>query len=73
MEINLVGLTYTFMDGETSSAVINFDGYGNGNTLNSTIVITKDDLATGVSFDDLSKKSIEKLARKKLAGFFITE
>lgn len=68
MDIKTNRLAYQFDDqGNTESVQIAFNGNETPNYINATIQIDKDSLADGQTFDDLSKKEIETLGRKKLA------
>ena len=68
MEINTTRLAYQFgNDGQTESVQIAFNGNMSNNYINATIEIKQDELDNEQSFDDLTKKEIEVIGRKKLA------
>lgn len=68
MDINTTRLAYQFdNDGQTESVQIAFNGNMSNNYINATIEIKQDELEDGQSFDDLTKKEIETLGRKKLS------
>lgn len=68
MDINTTRLAYQFgNDGQTESVQIAFNGSMSANYINATIEIKQDELEDGQSFDDLTKKEIETLGRKKLS------
>lgn len=68
MDINTTRLAYQFgNDGQTESVQIAFNGSMSANYINATIEIKQDELDKGQSFDDLTKKEIEVIGRKKLS------
>jgi len=68
MDINTTRLAYQFgNDGQTESIQIAFNGNMSNNYINATIEIKQDELDNGQSFDDLTKKEIEAIGRKKLS------
>lgn len=70
MTINKNKLTYDFAtDGTTMDVQIGFTGTDNGEYINANIVVKQADLDTGKTFDDVTAKDLETIARKKLAGY----
>ena len=68
MDIKTTRLVYEFGDeGQTNQIQIGFSANETGTYFNSTLELYNEDLAEGQSFDDMSKKEIEQLGRKKLA------
>ena len=68
MDIKTTRLVYEFGDeGQTNQIQIGFSANETGAYFNSTLELYIEDLAEGQSFDDMSKKEIEQLGRKKLA------
>lgn len=68
MDIKTTRLAYQFgNDGQTESVQIAFNGSMSANYINATIEIKQDELDNRQSFDDLTKKQIEAIGRKKLA------
>lgn len=67
MDIKTNSLAYNFdSEGNTVSATVSFTGQEGSEYLNANMVVEKTDLAEGSNFDDLTKKEITILARKKL-------
>lgn len=74
MDIKTNRLAYQFDDqGNTESVQIAFNGNETPNYINATIQIDKDSLADGQTFDDLSKKEIEAIGRKKLSDMTVVD
>ena len=74
MEINTTRLAYQFdNEGQTESVQIAFNGNMSNNYINATIEIKQDELDNGQSFDDLTKKEIEAIGRKKLADMTVVD
>lgn len=69
MKVNLNKLSYNFDEtGATTSVTAEFNSQDTyPEFLNARLEIVTDDLEEEQSFDDLSRKQLEKLARKKLA------
>lgn len=68
MDINTTRLAYQFdNEGQTESVQIAFNGSADANYINATIEIKQNELEDKQSFDDLSKKEIETIGRKKLS------
>lgn len=68
LDIKLTGINYRIdEDGNTTEVGTTFSGYGNGENVNASMVISTSDLDEGTSLDDLSRKQIEAAGRKKLA------
>lgn len=68
MDIKTTRLAYQFgNDGQTESIQLAFNAILGANYVNATIEIKQDELDNGQSFDDLTKKQIEAIGRKKLA------
>lgn len=70
MDIKLNRLSYQFdNNGNTSGISVGLNGSNNGDAVSATLQITSSDLATGKTFDDMTKSDFETLAKTKLAGF----
>lgn len=69
MTISLNRLAYQFdNDGNTSGVSVGLNGSDNGDAISATLQITSTDLATGKTFDDMTKADFETLAKTKLAN-----
>lgn len=70
MEIKVNNLSYSLDDtGTTTNISVGLNGQDGASYFNSTVNITAEDLTDGVTFDDLTKKSITEIALAKLKGF----
>ncbi|KAA8455235.1 hypothetical protein [Weissella paramesenteroides] len=68
MNIKLTNINYRISsDGDTSEIGTSFSGYEGNENLTASMPLTIDDLESGTTLDDLSRKQIETLGRKKLA------
>lgn len=64
----LVGIEYKFnQQGETSAIEVKFQGFGNGESLTSTVVIH------GENLDDLTRAQIEQKGRERLLAIVTGE
>jgi hypothetical protein len=69
MEIKLNRLSYQIdNDGNTSGVSVGLNGSDSGDAVSATLQITSTDLATGKTFDDMTKADFETLAKTKLAN-----
>ncbi|KRL39929.1 hypothetical protein [Liquorilactobacillus nagelii] len=69
MTISLNRLAYQFdNDGNTSSVSVGLNGSDSGDAVSATLQIISSDLATGKTFDDMTKADFETLAKAKLAN-----
>lgn len=67
MKINLSNLNYKFnAEGTTESITVGLNGYDETNTLTSTLAIIASDVSDK-TLDDLTRKELETIAKKKLA------
>lgn len=74
MDINTTRLAYQFdNEGQTESVQIAFNGSMGANYINATIEIKQDELDSGQFFDDLTKKEIETIGRKKLSDITVVD
>ena len=72
LEVKVSSIAYNLgqTSSETASVAVAFQGYnGNRETLNLSVNLTPEDMAEGTGLDDLSRKQIETLARKKGADY----
>lgn len=68
MNILITSINYKIdKDGNTSGVNTSFTGIENGATISANVPLLADDLTEGETFDDLTRKQIEALGRKKLA------
>jgi hypothetical protein len=69
MTISLNRLAYQFdNNGNTSSVSVGLNGSDSGDAVSATLQITSSDLASGKTFDDMTKSDFETLAKTKLAN-----
>lgn len=74
MNIIVSGITYSFdNEGNTKSVAVSLTGSVSMDNLNAYVHLEQADLASGQTFDDLSKKQIVVLAKKKLATYTAVE
>lgn len=76
MTFVLTGLNYTLdTEGNTTDVTANLRGTveGKADFLSATISMTKEDLSDGTSFDDMTKKQLQALARTKLAAYTVVK
>lgn len=76
MNFVLTNLNYTLdSEGNTTRVTASLQGTveGKADYLSSTISMTKEDLPEGSSFDDMTKKQLQALARTKLAAYTAVE
>lgn len=69
MEIKMSGIKYQ-LDQETETTLsvsVDYSTYDNGESFNSTVLLTPNQLAEGTTLDDLSKKDFDRLARTKMS------
>ena len=72
LEVKVSSIAYNLdqTSSETTSVAVAFQGYnGNRETLNLSVNLTPEDMDEGTGLDDLSRKQIETLARKKGADY----
>lgn len=68
MNIKMMSLEYSFDNqGKTECVSANFNGDQDKEYISARVSIKPADLAEGQDIDDLSRKQLEKLARKRLA------
>ena len=68
LDIKITNINYNIDDdGNTRQIGTTFSGYEGNESVNANIPVTEEDLEKDVTFDDLTRKQIEELGRKKLA------
>ncbi|MFT8882667.1 MAG: hypothetical protein ABF975_01475 [Liquorilactobacillus hordei] len=68
MTITLNRLAYQFgTDNATTSVQVGLSGSQDGNSISASLQINATDLTDGKTFDDMSKKDFESLAKSMLA------
>lgn len=68
LDIKITNINYNIDDdGNTRQIGTTFSGYEGSESVNANIPVTEEDLEKDVTFDDLTRKQIEALGRKKLA------
>ena len=68
MTITLNRLAYQFgTDGSTTGIQVGLSGSQDGNSISASLQINPTDLTDGKTFDDMSKKDFESLAKSMLA------
>lgn len=68
MDLTLTNLAFNFdNDGATVSVSLSYSGEKDGSFINGAIVLTQADLDKDSTFDDLNKKQLNALGRKKFA------
>ena len=68
LDIKINNINYNIDDnGNTKQIGTTFSGYEGSESVNANVPITEEDLEKDVTFDDLARKQIEALGRKKLA------
>lgn len=68
MDIKVTNINYRIDDeGNTTEIGTTFSGYSGGQSVNANMTLATADLDEGASLDDLTRKQIETLGRKKLA------
>ncbi|EER75649.1 hypothetical protein [Weissella paramesenteroides] len=74
MDIKLTNINYRIdSTGNTSEIGTAFSGYVDNDSVNANMALRPADLEDGVTLDDLSRKQIESLGRKKLADTVAVE
>lgn len=76
MNLILTSLNYNLdSEGNTTSVTANLQGSveGKADYLNARISMAKEDLPEGSSFDDMTKKQLQVLARTKLAAYTVVK
>lgn len=74
MNIIVSGITYSFdNDGNTKSVAVSLTGSVSMDNLNAYVHLEQADLESEQTFDDLSKKQIVGLAKKKLSTYTAVE
>lgn len=67
MKINVTSLNYKFnTEGTTEAVTVGLNGYDNENTLSTTLTISDSDVSDK-TLDDVTRKELETIAKKKLA------
>lgn len=67
LDIKLTNINYRIGDdGNTSEIGTSFSGYQGNESVNANMPLVAADLEEGTTLDDLSRKQIETLERKKL-------
>ena len=70
METKVTTISYNLDDqGNAQSITVVIAGYENKESLSATVIVVDSDLATGKTFDDLTRKEIESIARGKAAAY----
>lgn len=71
MKLTLTKFSYNFdNDGSTSSVECGFQGFDSGNGMNCTVRVLQSDLTEGLTFDDITKKDAESIARSMASKWF---
>ena len=71
MELTLKTFSYNFDDkGNTTSVDCGFQGFDSGNSMTCTVRILQSDLTNGVTFDSITKKDAESIARSMASKWF---
>ena len=71
MKLTLTKLSYNFDDdGSTSSVECGFQGFDSGSSMNCTVRVLQSDLTKGLTFDDITKKDAESIARSMASKWF---
>lgn len=74
LEIKLTAINYCLDDnGNAAEISTTFSGYGSGENVNASMVLSASDLEEGTTLDDLSRKQIEAAGRKKLADAVVVQ
>lgn len=74
MNIIVSGITYSFdSDGNTKSVAVSLTGSVSMDNLNAYVHLEQADLENEQTFDDLPKKQIVALAKKKLSTYTAVE
>jgi hypothetical protein len=70
METKVTTISYNLDDaGNAQSITVVISGYENKESLSATVIVVDTDLETGKTFDDLTRKEIESIARGKTATY----
>lgn len=68
MDIKMMSLEYSFNNqGETDCVSANFNASQDKEYISARVCVKPSDLAEGQDIDNLSRKQLERLARKRLA------
>lgn len=71
MKLTLKTFSYNFDDkGTTESVDCGFQGFDSGNSINCTVRLLQSDLTNGRTFDDITKKDAESIARVMASKWF---
>ena len=71
MKLTLKTFSYNFDDkGNTTSVDCGFQGFDSGNSMTCTVRVLQSDLTDGVTFDSITKKDAESIARVMAAAWF---
>lgn len=74
MNIIVSGISYSFDEsGNTNSISVSLTGSATGSSLSSYINLAQSDLSSSQTFDNLAKKDIVAMAKKKLAAYTAVE
>lgn len=70
METKVTTISYNLDDqGNAQSITVVIAGYKNKESLSATVIVVDADLAEGKTFDDMTRKEIESIARGKTAAY----
>lgn len=70
MTIKLTGIQYRFdAEGNTEKVLVNYANYDGENQFTCQAEILPDDIGKDETLDDLAKKALDVVARKKIAGW----
>ena len=68
LDIKITNINYNIDDdGNTRQIGTTFSGYEGNESVNANVPVTEEDLEKDTTFDDLTRKQIEQIGRKKLA------
>ena len=71
MKLTLKTFSYNFDDdGSTSSVDCGFQGFDSGNSMTCTVRVLQSDLTEGLTFDGITKKDAESIARSMASKWF---
>ena len=71
MKLTLKTFSYNFDDnGSTSSIDCGFQGFDSGNSMTCTVRVLQSDLTEGLTFDEITKKDAETIARSMASKWF---
>ena len=71
MTIKITGLQLRFdEEGNTNKMLVNYAKYEGENQVTCQVELLPEELEEGTSLDDVTKKEVDPIARKKIAGWF---